>query len=559
MARRDTYTGAAIRCAIGCLALLAAPAAIQAQSVTLFGTLSNFDVLNDTGQDAHGFEIEVQGVPATFVPYTFQATRYGPAKSSVIPGGLLLRWASAWDAANQRFTTSTVKPAVFQPTAGHSCVMTNIVGCDHYGVYFGYYSVVKPTAVNYYWLVEDPNNPGQLMRFSGPQVQIPQPTVAVLPPAQPGLAPQVAFQIEAAPPPPPPIPKPVPQHGEAKWVKVYKTELLHEVVLEDLVADNPEIPQAVGAGAVETAWKLLQFNPNTNGNSGVLRNQGGLNGGSRSVVRRYEFYKFTGQYDPIDHGAICADVTCSTPAAGEVGDFIGAQHAAANVGVPSITVTVAGDGQVFSSNNVIKCPGTCAMNVEAGTAVTLTAKNGRGIFSGWAGACVGTALICTTTVNNAATTTATFLTPYNLTLRTTGLGTITSDQPSTTLLSGTVVTLTAVPAAGNNFTGWSGACAGTALTCTLTISADTAVTAAFSGNVAPPPAASYKLVVKLNGNGKVTTNPAGTSFPAGTAVTLTAAPAAGVPWIGWAGACSGTPLSCTVAMNADTTVTANFR
>ena len=550
--------GRAIRGTVGLLALLAAPLALQtlqAQSVTLFGALSNFDVLNDTGQDTHGFEIELQGIST--VPYSFPATRYGASKSSVIPGGVVLRWSSPWDAANQRFSISTVTPAVFQPTGGHSCVYTQIVGCDHYGVVVGYYGVPMPTSVAYFWLVADPNNPGQLMRFNGPQVQIPQPTVIVLPPAQAGLPPQVVFQIQAPVPPPPPIPKPVPQHGDAKWVKVYKTELLHEVVLEDLVADNPEVPQ--NAGAAETAWKLLQFNPNSNGNSGVLRNQGGLGGGSRAVLRRYEFYKFTGAYDPIDHKAICADGLCNVPAANEAGDFIGAQNAAANLGVPSMTVTVVGDGQVFSSNNVIRCPGTCSMSVEAGTVVTLTAKNGRGIFSGWNGACAGTSLTCTTTVNAATATTATFLTPYKMTVRITGLGTVTSDPSGTSFLSGSVVTLTAAPAAGNTFTGWSGACAGTAVTCTVTITADTAITAAFSGAVAPPPAATFKLVVKLNGNGKVTTNPGGTSFGAGTAVTLTAVPGAGVPFVGWAGACAGTSLTCTVTMNADSTVTANFR
>lgn len=44
------------------------------------------------------------------------------------------------------------------------------------------------------------------------------------------------------------------------------------------------------------------------------------------------------------------------------------------------------------------------------------------------------------------------------------------------------------------------------------MTADTADTANFSGVVAPPAPASYKLVVKLNGNGKVNTNPAGTTF-----------------------------------------------
>ncbi len=49
--------------------MLFSPALLQAQSVTLFGALSNFDVLNDTGQDAHGFEIELQGIGHHVIPY----------------------------------------------------------------------------------------------------------------------------------------------------------------------------------------------------------------------------------------------------------------------------------------------------------------------------------------------------------------------------------------------------------------------------------------------------------------------------------------------------------
>src|SRR4029077_15265300 len=59
-------------------ALLIAPAASQAQTtLTMFGALSNFDVLNDTGQDAHGFEIEMDGISSAQVLYYFSATRYG--------------------------------------------------------------------------------------------------------------------------------------------------------------------------------------------------------------------------------------------------------------------------------------------------------------------------------------------------------------------------------------------------------------------------------------------------------------------------------------------------
>jgi hypothetical protein len=52
--------------------------------------------------------------------------------------------------------------------------------------------------------------------------------------------------------------------------------------------------------------------------------------------------------------------------------------------------------------------------------------------------------------------------------------------------SGATVTLTATPASGSTFTGWSGACSGTGA-CAIAISANTAVTANFSAAVAAAP------------------------------------------------------------------------
>src|SRR5258708_25850273 len=157
-----------LRTAVGkviLFALAAAPLAMQAQTVTLFGTLSNFGVLNATGQDPHGFEIEMQGVPSTSMPYTFNSARYGGSRIIPIAGGIVIRWASTYDAAAQRFAVATTVPATFQPTFGHSCVMTNIAGCDHYGVVVGYSGAATPSNTSYYWLVEDPANPGHLVRF----------------------------------------------------------------------------------------------------------------------------------------------------------------------------------------------------------------------------------------------------------------------------------------------------------------------------------------------------------------------------------------------------------
>jgi phospholipase C len=80
---------------------------------------------------------------------------------------------------------------------------------------------------------------------------------------------------------------------------------------------------------------------------------------------------------------------------------------------------------------------------------------------------------------------------YTLTVQLAGTasGTVTSNPagiscPSTcsaSFNSGTVVQLTASPAAGAFFAGWSGACSGTA-TCSLTLNADASVTATFNPN-----------------------------------------------------------------------------
>ena len=126
---------------------------------------------------------------------------------------------------------------------------------------------------------------------------------------------------------------------------------------------------------------------------------------------------------------------------------------------------------------------------------------------------------------------------------------------------GTVVTLTATPAAGSTFTGWSGGgCSGTGA-CQVTMSAAESVTATFA-------VSTETLAVSKSGtgSGSVTSSPLGidcgatcsASFGEGTVVTLTATPAAGSTFTGWSGGgCSGTG-ACRVSLGSDTTVTATF-
>jgi hypothetical protein len=90
------------------LTLLAAPLAARAQTATIYRSLGNFDVVNNAGHDAHGFEIELEGLQPADVVYTFSMQRYGG--STIIPTatGVAVRWTSAYDAAAQRFVQTTV-------------------------------------------------------------------------------------------------------------------------------------------------------------------------------------------------------------------------------------------------------------------------------------------------------------------------------------------------------------------------------------------------------------------------------------------------------------------
>jgi hypothetical protein len=70
-------------------------------------------------------------------------------------------------------------------------------------------------------------------------------------------------------------------------------------------------------------------------------------------------------------------------------------------------------------------------------------------------------------------------TTYKLTIATNGKGTVTTNPSGTSFAPGTVVTLTATPAAGSPWIGWTGAVTGTQNPISITINKDTSVTANF--------------------------------------------------------------------------------
>lgn len=91
----------------------------------------------------------------------------------------------------------------------------------------------------------------------------------------------------------------------------------------------------------------------------------------------------------------------------------------------------------------------------------------------------GATLLVTTAGAVSAPNCGTPPTNYTLTTNATN-GTITRSPNATSYAAGTVVTLTATPSAGYQFSGWTGGASGTALTTTVTMSAAKTVTATFT-------------------------------------------------------------------------------
>lgn len=237
----------------------------------------------------------------------------------------------------------------------------------------------------------------------------------------------------------------------------------------------------------------------------------------------------------------------------------------------SVLKSGTGSGTVTSDLVGIDCGATCSSTYTTSSTVTLTAVPAAdSVFDGWTGACSGPGT-CVVSMSGAQTVTATFTqVAFALTVTTsgTGSGRVTSNPVgldcgatcSAFFAISSSVTLSAVPALGSRFTGWSGACTGTSTSCTVSMTQARAVTATFA------PAIVLTVTKAGTGSGTVTSSPAGiscgatcsASYASGTSVRLTAAVATGSRFTGWSGACTGTTTSCTVTMTQARSVTATF-
>lgn len=311
-----------------CVAALPFLLGNRAAASIAYGTINNFDTVNDSGSVCHGFEIELDDCRSADITYCYSYNHYGTPSIREdllsVPGhtNCFVRYEGVY--SNGVWSAYTAVPTgPIAPTAGHSFTNpgTNFGG-EHFGV--GYYG--NPSAIKYNWLIDD--GTGQLVH--GPAVLVSTPIFAYYAPAA-GAGAQVQAAVE-----PPQIEKePVEGFGPASWVKSIKTSTHTNRVIElrNLMSDDPEYPNEKswrngGKSEVETEFEMLQQEYGSSGShhggggNGGGGSKSGSGGGSLSVTnapealrkedeiitRRYEFYAYAGPTDPTTHKALATKV-----------------------------------------------------------------------------------------------------------------------------------------------------------------------------------------------------------------------------------------------------------
>lgn len=128
-----------------------------AQASIAYGSINNFDCVNDTGQECHGFEIEIDDIHCSDVTYTYDWNHYGPPKlrednSDPAHPKCFIRHEAVRNPDGSWSAYTAIPSGPITPTDGHQFTDPSVnFGGEHFGV--GYYGT--PTAVKYNWLVDD--------------------------------------------------------------------------------------------------------------------------------------------------------------------------------------------------------------------------------------------------------------------------------------------------------------------------------------------------------------------------------------------------------------------
>jgi uncharacterized repeat protein (TIGR02543 family) len=202
-------------------------------------------------------------------------------------------------------------------------------------------------------------------------------------------------------------------------------------------------------------------------------------------------------------------------------------------------------------------PATGSYTYNQGTIIQVTATPA----SGWQvdywvvdGSIISNVNSITVTMNSAHVIKVYFtLIQFALTLSVSGLGTVTLSPPGGAYASGTVVTLTATPAADYSFAGWSGDLSSSTNPATVTMNGNKTVTATFTQ-------IQYMLTISVTGSGSTNPTIGSSSYASGSIVQVAATPSSGWQFSHWHldGVDSGTTSPTTVTMNSAHTLEAVF-
>ncbi|MBI4396440.1 MAG: hypothetical protein HY548_05050 [Elusimicrobia bacterium] len=355
------------------------------------------------------------------------------------------------------------------------------------------------------------------------------------------------------------------------------------------------------SGGIFSTQSLMALSVSKTGSSGKVVGPNGLDCGS-SCVKEYSFGQVvTLSATPLSSndaftgwsGAGCSGTgDCQFTMDGD--KTVNASFGGGKKLSVSLSGTSSSSDKITSSPGGINCTGydsyynssiygKCSSGFAPGSSVTLTPSTGSysyQYFMGWSGGGCSGASPCTVLMDGDKSVTATFGSGYKLTVNKAGTA-YSYDSKVTSAPSGlycyssscyanfspasSVVLTASATASSAYFAGWSGGvCSGTSATCSVSLSADTTVTATFNSK----PQVTV-TVGSYSTYGNVTSSPAGINcgnynytcsayMDPSSSVTLTPTPAAGRVFTGWSGACSGTG-SCTLTVDANKSVTANFQ
>jgi hypothetical protein len=559
----------------------------SARASVAYGSINNFDTVNDTGSDCHGFEIELEDCRSTDISYTYDYNHYGTPKitqDDSVAGHpkCVIRWESKKNTDGTWASYTAIPSGPIAPTNGH--MFTNPAvnfGGEHFGV--GYNVAVG--AIRYNWLVDQG---GALVR--GGAVQVSTPTFTYFPAAV-GAVPAVQAVIQ---PPPPPAPEPK-EFGKAVWVREIRTTTHNnnEVKLRNLLSDDPEDPNDKNwrngePDEVEAEWQVLQkdYNKADAPNNQLAAAAEELPNADEVVTRRYEFYKYTGPLD-IETGEAMAQSVAADGIHGVgvklingvevdlstveiVGAFTGSQMAAVDADAPVGLIDHIGEGEVnepFAARTVV-VPGTWGFtstitgalpagmdfNTDTGVLSGTPTESNEFIFTITADDGVNPKVSKTYTLRVAAEGVA--LPPKSLvdtSVSPSGSGTTTGDG---SFASGTDVTLsaTANAADGYHFVNWTdnGKIVATSTSHTFAIDVNHSLVANFSNLQQRTIATSASAAEGGTSGGGLVDN--------GSSVTVVASPNAGYSFVNWTegGTAVSSASSYTFPATADRTLVANF-